>query len=283
MKQSTIATWLIRQPSTVYWLGTATSCQEIIAHRGTAIENAVPLFYGEQFKETMTLSPWLAPIASFTELENDTVVEKWLTQGIFITSDSTMPDITAHLRSLLTAGLEGEEVLFRFYDPNVIFPMLQRMNETDKQAFFGNQSGWFYWNNGEVISHSACPATEFKIATAPWWAIKAEHLTEPESMETLAKNIARRLWEKIPLLMNALDTPERTILSALQYAGQHHFTPDDAQLWALANIIRSGQGEIDCVEGKVDCVEEKIDSVARDLLLSREEAGQLETFTKECV
>ncbi|WP_218762981.1 DUF4123 domain-containing protein, partial [Vibrio cholerae] len=33
-------------------------------------------------------------------------------------------ELLSHLQSLLIAALEGEEVLFRFYDRQVILPML---------------------------------------------------------------------------------------------------------------------------------------------------------------
>ncbi|MES1384198.1 DUF4123 domain-containing protein, partial [Vibrio cholerae] len=60
-----------------------------------------------------------------------------LQQGIFLTSHSSTSELLSHLQSLLIAVLEGEEVLFRFYDRQVIVPMLNAMRDLERNDFLG--------------------------------------------------------------------------------------------------------------------------------------------------
>ncbi|WP_462055269.1 DUF4123 domain-containing protein, partial [Vibrio cholerae] len=87
---------------------------------GIVFDGTQVVFHGETFAPVMSLSPWLIPVS-------DKVLElsdELLQQGIFLTSHSSTSELLSHLQSLLIAALEGEEVLFRFYDRQVILPML---------------------------------------------------------------------------------------------------------------------------------------------------------------
>ena len=111
--------WITGQSEPVYWIATAKSYQDAV-NSTPSLNNATPLFTGDMYAQVMSLSPWVVAPESLLDIDDSI-----LTCGIFITSNAGLEDVLAHLRSLLTAGLFGEEVLFRFYDPKVIFPMFE--------------------------------------------------------------------------------------------------------------------------------------------------------------
>ncbi len=225
-----------KQINPAYWLVTASVYQEAV-HQLHSIDDATPLFEGKAYEDVMPLSPWLIPISSLTELDSET-----LNKGMVLTSDAGMNAVLAHLRSLLIAGLEGDEVLFRFYDPLVIMPMLAVMSEVDKHALLGHVTSWSnaeILENGEFVitTYSTLPKSDFVVNNEPWWVIKEEHLKEMQDIPKLAHHIERRLWEVLPQVMNQISAPKQTFISVLQSAQDAGLSPADAQLKVLANLV----------------------------------------------
>lgn len=255
--------WISEQSEPVYWIATAKSYQDAV-NGIPSLNNATPLFTGDMYAQVMSLSPWIVAPESLLDIDDSI-----LTCGIFITSNAGLENVLAHLRSLLTAGLFGEEVLFRFYDPQVIFPMFERMGTAERNAFMGNTSSWTHFNNDKALSYSSIPNPDFKISTSAWWVIKESHLTEPENVDVLAKNLERRFWEKLPDVMNVVDSPLDAITATLIDSKERGFGGDEAQFRALALIVHQGQG--------------KAEDATRALLLSSEGEQKLKNFMKEYV
>lgn len=121
--------WILNHANHVYWLVTADLFKKAL-NENMPVDEAIPLFCLNTFKDLMSLSPWLVPAESLTVLD-----EKLIQQGLLLKSDYPTNEVLNHLRSLLLAGLDGEEVLFRFYDPMVIAPMLNLMQESEKYLY----------------------------------------------------------------------------------------------------------------------------------------------------
>lgn len=228
--------WIKTQRNPAYWIVTAQVYQQAV-HQSLSLDGAVPLFEGKEYDDVMPLSPWLVPATSLSELQ-----EKILNKGMIVTSDVTIDEVLAHLRSLLIAGLEGEEVLFRFYDPLVIMPMLALMSEVDKHALLGNLMSWSSVETLEndelnVITYSNQLDVNFCVKSEPWWVIKAEHLDEKQNIPQLAHHIERRLWEILPQVMNAMTQPKQMFINILQAAEGTQLNLVDAQFMVLANLI----------------------------------------------
>ncbi len=257
--------WIKKQVSSAYWLATASVFQEAV-HQLGSIDGAVILFGGKQYEDVMTLSPWLIPARSLNDLDSDI-----LNKGMVLTSDEGVYLVLAHLRSLLTAGLEGEEVLFRFYDPQVIMPMLALMNEVDRCALLGNLNSWssvekLENDTSNVTTYSSQPHVNFCINNEPWWVIKAEHLDQKKDYSKLAHHMERRLWEKLPQVMNKMNQPKQTFFNILQAAEDSQLNLIDAQFMVLANLI---------VHQSIS-----VDAVSKTLMLSREEEQRLQQLVE---
>lgn len=259
----TMRAWLNQQPQTVYWLVSSSIYQQAIVQH-FCLNDAVSLFEGAMFDEVMMLSPWIVPISSSCPYSDDD-----LSQGLFLTSDAAQSEIVAHLRSLLIAGLEGEEVFFRFYDPEVIIPMLQSMNKSDKQRFLGNLSTFSYWTESEMHTVTNNANKEFEPVVEPWWVLKPEHFKQSTDLELLANHIERRLWEKIPHIMNAQENHHRTILSALEDGRDKGYSSEYSELKVLAEIHR--------------CAADDVKNIVQTFHLSVEDGKQLECFLGEIV
>ncbi len=228
--------WIKELSGVVYWLVTASVYQEAVEQL-LSIEEATPLFEGKEYDDVITLTPWLVPVSSLVDLNYDL-----LHKGMILASDAAMHEVVAHLRSLLIAGLDGEEVLFRFYDSQVIMPMLAQMNETDRHRLFGNLNSWACIEQSEnhdlnITTYSMKPHPNFKVNDAPWWVIKAEHFSEKINVVQLAHHIERRLWATLPQVINDMSEPKQKLISILQEAQKARLNLVDSQLMVLANLI----------------------------------------------
>ncbi|MGD8123151.1 hypothetical protein ACQEXR_20120, partial [Vibrio sp. TRT 2004] len=143
------------------------------------------------------------------------------------------------LRSLLWAYLEGEKVLFRFYDPVVIMPMLAVMSDGDRYQFLGNISHWLHWQGEKYTCYENHSSLPFTLQTNPWWRVKSEHLTAKEDHTTLATNIERALWRVLPTAINRLANPKQFIEKALQQFPPMYATSVDKQIYVLAHLIKA--------------------------------------------
>ncbi|MGD8117722.1 DUF4123 domain-containing protein [Vibrio sp. TRT 29B02] len=221
------------EKTNLYWLVTASNFRHTIQTTG-ALEGAAPVFDNSFSNELMPLSPWLIPIETLNPaLQNE------LTQGIILASKTEFNGVMAHLRSLLWAYLEGEKVLFRFYDPVVIMPMLAVMSDGDRSQFLGNISHWLHWQGEEYTRYENHSPLAFTLQTNPWWRVKSEHLTAKEDHTTLATNIERALWRVLPTAINKLANPKQFIEKALQQFPSMYATSVDRQIYVLAHLIKA--------------------------------------------
>ncbi len=237
-------TWINQQSTHVFWLATASAYKDAVMQIGS-ITDAHPLFYGDEFSETMPLSPWLVPITSLIQLEDEL-----LKQGILLCSNQPMFSIVNHLRSLLIAGLDGVEVLFRFYDPQVIIPMLGQMNEADRSKFMGNIYIWAYWHNESVTALSNPHVEKFNSAERPWWIIKPEHLEHCYNLETHGYIFERRFWHVIPDVMKQLPDATEHIHNSLTFAISKSLTPEQRELYVLADLLQRSNCDFDTQAAK---------------------------------
>lgn len=244
-----------------YWLVTADTYRKTVDQLG-ALEQARPLF-GNQFPEQlMPLSPWLVATSSITKKEPNV-----LRSGIIITTQVPSRELIAHLRSLVWASLAGDEVLFRFYDPVVISPMLTLMDERERQCFLGNSDSWSLWDGDTQQLYSNISTQEFSLQKSPWWKIKEAHLTANEDVASFAANIERRLWATLPQAMNIFPQPKQFIENALHQFKTTHNNTEDAQLYVLSSVVKE--------------TDMKVDNAALALRLSSTEIEQLKMFVRE--
>lgn len=195
--------WLEKQPQS-YWLATAKIFQDALkVEQHVGANSMMVLFYGVRFENVMPLTPVLIPVDE-TLLSLPAEV---INQGIGLTSGVEPTDILKHLQSLLFAAYEGEEVLFRFYDPTVILPMLAAMDESERNQFLGIIHQWVGMAEDKkehyLVRYSNTFITTDSAQSESWWRIKTHHLSQQENLPLLQRNLESWLWQHFPDEMDA--------------------------------------------------------------------------------
>ncbi|ENM3825583.1 DUF4123 domain-containing protein [Vibrio cholerae] len=210
-----IQQWLVEQTTPVFWLLDQQAFKQVIAaNNGLVFDGTQILFHGETFAPVMSLSPWLIPVSD----KMLALPDELLQQGIFLTSYSSTSELLSHLQSLLIAALEGEEVLFRFYDRQVIVPMLTRMDEIEKNQFLGKINQLVVFDSHEknrLVSFTNTSDAQFTAKKTTWWVIKRHHLEAHENLPLVQANLESWLWRHFPKVMNEHLIQGRDITSML--------------------------------------------------------------------
>lgn len=210
-----IQQWLTEQETPVFWLLDQQGFKQVIsANNGVVFDDTLIVFHGEIFAPVMSLSPWLVPVTE-TVLQ---LSDEQFQQGIFLTSNSSATELLSHLQSLLIAALEGEEVLFRFYHRQVIVPMLERMDEIEKNQFLGKINQLVVFDSHEknrLVSFTNTSDAQFTAKKTTWWVIKRHHLEAHENLSLVQANLESWLWRHFPKVMNEYLIQGRDIASML--------------------------------------------------------------------
>ncbi|EGR4328981.1 DUF4123 domain-containing protein [Vibrio cholerae] len=231
-----IQQWLMEQKTPTFWLLDQQAFKCVIAaNNGIGFDGTQILFHGETFAPVMSLSPWLIPVS-------DKVLElsdELLQQGIFLTSHSSTSELLSHLQSLLIAVLEGEEVLFRFYDRQVIVPMLNAMRDLERNDFLGPVEKLAAVKQGVFQEWGNTRSSEFIYQPAPWWKLQPYHLMPLYRTEVHAQVLERRFWEKLPYVMEQLDEPQQWIKTILDEAKKANLGHDNAEYLVLNHLWKA--------------------------------------------
>ncbi|ENM5729019.1 DUF4123 domain-containing protein [Vibrio mimicus] len=231
-----IQEWLMEQQTPVFWLLDQQGFKQVIAaNNGVVFEDTLIVFHGEIFAPVMSLSPWLVPV---TEKVLQLPDEQFQ-QGIFLTSNSSATELLSHLQSLLIAALEGEEVLFRYYDRQVILPMLDAMRDLERNEFLGPVEKLAAVKQGVFQEWGNTRSSEFIYQPAPWWKIQPYHLMPLYRTEVHAQVLERRFWEKLPYVMEQLDEPQQWIKTILDEAKQANLGHDNAEYLVLNHLWKA--------------------------------------------
>lgn len=246
-----------------YWLVSADIHQQAIKqNHQLGFSDALPLFHGESFKQVMPYSPWLIPIQP--ELQN--VDSDTFNQGIMLVSHEPMWDVVAHLRSLLYAALDGEEVMFRFYDPKVVVPMLTTFTQDEINAFLGNSQQLTCLQEGQLAVYHNTSQLDYQLHSETWWKIQPQHLEPLYKVNEHAKAIVSKLWEKLPQKIDALPDPLVFFQEILQQALNDGTNSDKAESIALVQFSR--------------LTNTSYTELSQALLLTRDELDELQEIEK---
>lgn len=97
------------------------------------------LYEGAQGEELADFAPYLLELPCEASLLDVLVRDGWgKSWGVFLTSAEPFDAVRRHFRRfLLVEAPDGEEVLFRFYDPRVLRVFLPHCNAEEARSFFG--------------------------------------------------------------------------------------------------------------------------------------------------
>ncbi|ENM5777821.1 DUF4123 domain-containing protein [Vibrio mimicus] len=231
-----IQEWLMEQQTPVFWLLDQQGFKQVIAaNNGVVFDDTLVVFHGETFAPVMSLSPWLVPVTEKILQLSDEQFQ----QGVFLTINSSATELLSHLQSLLIAALEGEEVLFRYYDRQVILPMLDAMRDLECNEFLGPVEKLAAVKQGVFQEWGNTRSSEFIYQPAPWWKIQPYHLMPLYRTEVHAQVLERRFWEKLPYVMEQLDEPQQWIKTILDEAKQANLGHDNAEYLVLNHLWKA--------------------------------------------
>ncbi|WP_045405417.1 DUF4123 domain-containing protein [Vibrio jasicida] len=241
-----------------FWLAGAAVYKEAREH--VPIDGAVSVFVGDEFAEVMDLTPWLIPAIEITNLPHN-MVEK----GILIESEASLFEVNQHLNSVLFVMLDGEEVLFRFYDPDVLAPLIAQFNHVELDEFLGNINTLYVFPNGEIKQYVRSAVHDYDLQVRPWWRLNVEYMKANYDVAVHAHGISRRLWEVYPQVMrHSEDTINQVVRSALEQAHKMELGSDSAEIYALVAVLNNSVLTSE--------------NVAKTFYLNSEEQFQLEQF-----
>lgn len=198
------------------------------------LENAIPLLKDEApFTEIVDISPCLVPLTTQLQALPDNI----LSLGLILESQKSVLEIVSHLRTLLIAGLDGESVFFRFYDPCVLTGISAQWDISKQQKFLGNIERIAMAHDNDHVYLSNSKATYFvaREDDEPWWVIDEKELQVVYDVKVHASVLMSRLWSMSPALLSKLSSPENTLNAGLTNAPTQLMS-EDKELWVIAHL-----------------------------------------------
>lgn len=173
-------------------------------YRNAESTDAWPLYAGTEFSDDILSGPWLLPLAQLPGWESWWQEQETVGQatGILLASEHEPAKLLKHWQSLLLAGLDGEEVLFRYYDPRILAPMFYAFTEDETRRFLGPTNELVIWHNDDWLVASPYPETDLTEHDEPWWRMQEPHFVgQPGRKEQLINSLDDWLWQYKPELM----------------------------------------------------------------------------------
>jgi hypothetical protein len=167
---------------------------------------AWPLYGGTEFTDAILQGPWLLPLVQLADWQIEWQKQECegQAQGILMASPYPVEQLVRHWQSLLIAGLDGEAVLFRYYDPRVLAPMLTTYTEIEICQFLGPVTSLLIWNQTDWQVYSPYPNADLTEHAEPWWRMKDEHFVgQFGTKETCLTNVEQWLWQHASELTTA--------------------------------------------------------------------------------
>ncbi len=166
--------------------------------------DAWPLYAGTEYGDDVLSGPWLLPLAQLPSWSSwwQEQEENEQATGFLLASEVPPERLVQHWKSLMKAGLDGEEVLFRFYDPRVLGPMLFTFTEDETRRFLGPTDEILVWHEGEWVTASPYPESDMTEHPEPWWRMQEPHFVgQPGKKERLIDALDDFLWQHNKTLM----------------------------------------------------------------------------------
>lgn len=162
-----------------------------------------------------------------------------------LASEHPPEKLVLHWQSLLIAGLDGEEVMFRYYDPRVLGPMLYTFSEEENRQFLGPTNELLLWHHDDWLMAAPYPEPELTEHTEPWWRMKDEHFVgQPGEKTVVIDNLDDWLWQNKPKLMKQWlkrNNDVRTVLAGHYDQMMANGIPTLWQpVWLLLNLFGHG-------------------------------------------
>lgn len=144
--------------------------------------SSIPLYLGTPFAHLLEVSPIVASTSPQDPFLHWLMTERpSLNWGLLLESRSTPEELATHYRHWLTIlNPQGDEVLFRFYDPDVLPYFLDAFDGHEYRQWFGPARAVHYrtatgFTARHVAEHAEEERAQAPLPAAPWWKIHARH------------------------------------------------------------------------------------------------------------
>jgi hypothetical protein len=128
----------LRQAQPLYALLDAARDEQVLDLLEKSGEEYECLYEGAPAEELAVVAPYLVRLPPQSKLLDTLVREGWgKSWGVYLTSQQPLKEVRKHFRHFLKVESEGEEYLFRFYDPRVLRAFLPVCNAEETRQFFG--------------------------------------------------------------------------------------------------------------------------------------------------
>ncbi|MCE0492489.1 DUF4123 domain-containing protein [Vibrio salinus] len=248
--------WFNESLYSCYWLVDSQTFEMALeANNYQNFKDTFILFDNTPFEDVMDFTPKLIPVSE--EVKN--LPKEILNHGIGLKTEAPKTQLLEHLQSLLLAALDGEEVLFRFYDINVISPILREMEQGELEQFLGNIKSLAVFAENGLETYSNNNESQYRYQNRPWWIIKPRHLEHLYNVENHARLLERFWWEKIPVVMAELDDSLNVITQFLKQGVERYPSKEKAELFTLKQMTHLTNIPLNEVTGNLLLDEDEID------------------------
>lgn len=202
--------------------------------------DAWPLYAGTEFADDILSGPWLLPLNQLPDWEAWWQEQEAAGQatGLLLASVTEPERLVKHWQSLLTAGLDGEEVLFRYYDPRILAPMLYTFTQEETRRFLGPTNELLLWHHEDWLATSPYPEPDLTDHAEPWWRMQKQHFVgQPGEKEIMLSNIEQWLWRNANELTTDLYERYGAIADLLDRQYRQSLSDNIPALWQPAWMI----------------------------------------------
>ncbi|WP_447529906.1 DUF4123 domain-containing protein [Vreelandella sp. TE19] len=204
-------------------------------YRRSAYSSEAELLYVDTpFGHLTEVSPIVAPTSAADPfLQWVSTRRPHLRWGILLESKESSHALVRHFRHWLTIYNDhGDEVLWRFYDPEVLPYFLEAFSEEERRQWFGPCTTVHCWTHGKSWCRGIDKAVEGptpSLPKAPWWRITQPHL-----------------YRLRPLLRKELiaDTRQRLLLAAWSWLMHLEASTLDARIGEAMDRLTALNGGI---------------------------------------
>ncbi len=194
---ATMKEWVsqqIEQGYSVYFIIDPTFDHNLLSSFGSMNGDARTLLDIHKYPNAAEISPWILSV----QKEHIAWLSHFVDAGIVIATQHPKKVTLEHFASLYHANLAGHTVEFRYYQPLVIAPMLEKM-ENGELAYFQNQHHLgVFWDGKWKTYHAPKMIKPAESQSEAWWKIKEHHLPQIENLPLLQMNLRIWLWQKFP-------------------------------------------------------------------------------------
>lgn len=251
------------EPAFNFWLMSHSAMLQMASclPREAFMAGSSRLFFDDPFAQLSEYSPWLIPWHS----ELSTLPEAILSLGIGIHSSFEFDDLLEHFRSLLIAAYQGELITFRFYDPQVLFPMLKGMSAQRRSQLLGPVATLHFFCESHWLEFKNSDASSWLPQPCPWWRIEPSDTESLYSVDHHAYSLTRRLWQCSPELLVNVDDAQSELKNYLTNAINQGFDDDQRELWAVGQLAMQYDYSINALARELHLNEQELRIINHDM------------------